>query len=86
MVTKILENKWHCFILILLAATASTGSLTACPPPPECDTPDRYVLWAKNTGVIFAQSEENKKVYLDSYSAPHIIQYILVGQNYVNFS
>ena len=68
MVTKILENKWHCFILILLGATASTGSLTACPPPPECDTPDRYVLWAKDNGAIFAHSEYGDSVYLNYYA------------------
>ncbi len=82
MVTKILENKWHCFILILLATTASTGSLTACPPPPECDTPDRYVLWASENGSVFAQSEEGESVYLNYYgSSPYTIKYTLVPQN-----
>lgn len=76
-----MENKWHSFILILLAATASTGSLTACPPPPECDTPDRYVLWASENGTTFAHSENNDKVYINYYGGTKDIKYSMVPQN-----
>jgi hypothetical protein len=56
------------------------SSIHACAPPPDCDTPDRYVMWAEKGGYVIAQSELSENVYLDYYSVPHTVKYILIGQ------
>ncbi len=64
------------FIIIAFGVS----SINACAPPPDCDTPDRYVMWAEKGGYIIAQSELSENVYLDYYSVPHTVKYILIGQ------
>lgn len=68
--------------LVLLAVFSTVGQ--SCPPPPECETPGRYVLWAKRSSTVIAQSELGQSVYLDSYSSQsdRVITYELVSQVY----
>jgi len=70
------------FVLIL---SGWNGMKTqACPPPPSCVTPGRYVMWAKEGSTVIARSENSESVYLDYYSCPHNIVYELISQEYVN--
>ncbi|MFB3787838.1 MAG: hypothetical protein ACE15F_15875 [bacterium] len=68
--------------LILLSLSIMSGQ--SCPPPPECETPGRYVLWAKRNSAVIAQTELGQSVYLDSYSSQsdRVIKYELVSQVY----
>ena len=87
MISTLFKHK-SLILTICISAYIACGTIGyACPPPPECDTPDRYVMWAKNTstGAIIAQSELGDSVYLNYYgSSPQSIQFILVAQNYLN--
>ncbi|MEW6238784.1 MAG: hypothetical protein AB1656_25655 [Candidatus Omnitrophota bacterium] len=56
-------------------------TIQACPPPPECDTPDRYVMHATENSTVIAYSENGDHLFLSHRSAPHYITYELIPQN-----
>lgn len=68
----------------LLAIVVCASSLYACPPPPQCDPPDRYVMWAIKGSTIECKSEESTNLFLDYYSAPHTVKFAMVAQIYLN--
>lgn len=84
MTAHLIHHKTIVRLIGLLAVVVCVSSLFACPPPPQCDTPDRYVMWAIKGSTIECKSELSTNLFLDYYSAPHTVKFAMVAQNYLN--
>lgn len=85
MLSQFTNHKSIILLTVSFIGLASTASIFACTPPPQCTLPGRYVMWAIENGIAFAKSELGDSVYLNYYgSSPYWIKYAMVPQNYVN--